>query len=192
MQKYNRQTSLSSGAILWSSNSNNIDDKSGNDYAKSHGQAEKKEEFFMASNCPRTENFVRDCIPSVKFHKAREWQKTWPMPIEYFSDTKVEFHILVKLLLISFNKFIPSWSRPFNIEISWQRAWFICFRVLIRWILFMSPLLSSVILADFLLMNLISDQIFSNSFAKFMSIRLLYEGRYESRHRIGEDLSSLS
>ena len=55
MQKYSRQTSLSSGAILWSSNSNNIDDKSGNDYAQSHGQAEKKEEFFMASDIPRTE-----------------------------------------------------------------------------------------------------------------------------------------
>ena len=127
-----------------------------------------------------------------KIPQARERQKTWPMPIEYFSDIKVEFHILVKLLLISFSKFIPSWSRPFNIEISWQRSWFICFRVLIRGILFISPLLSSVILADLLLMTLISDQIFSNSFAKFMSIRLLYEGRYESRHRIGEDLSCLS
>ena len=36
----------------------------------------------------------------------------------FLKDLRVEFHALVKLLLISFSKVISSWSRPFNIEIS--------------------------------------------------------------------------
>ena len=64
----------------------------------------------------------------------------------------------------------------FNKEISWERFGFSYRRVLIRWLLFISPLLSWLILVYLLLRDLISVQIFTTSLVK-MDIDTTSAGR---------------